>query len=104
MKLIDTHAHIYLPEFGKDQDGILQSAEKQGVNLILMPAIDSSTHESMLQLEKTYPSKYMAMMGLHPCSVKADYHGELKTAAAYLAKRKFIAVGEIGLDLYWDKT
>lgn len=102
--MIDTHAHIYLPEFEKDRENMLQSAEKDGVERILMPAIDSSTHESMLELEKKHPSKCLAMMGVHPCSIKADYRGELETAATWLVKKGFVAVGEIGLDLYWDKT
>jgi len=102
--MIDTHAHIYLPEFEKDRENMLQSAEKDGVERILMPAIDSSTHEFMLELEKKHPSKCLAMMGVHPCSIKADYRGELQTAAAWLVKKGFVAVGEIGLDLYWDKA
>ncbi len=104
MNLIDTHSHIYLPEFETDRDSMLQRAEKEGVRKVLMPAIDSETHENMLKLEHKFPGVCIAMMGLHPCSVKSNFREELKTARAYLDKRPFIAIGEIGLDFYWDKT
>lgn len=103
MLLTDTHSHIYLPEFDKDRDLLLEGAEKEGIRTILLPAIDSGTHDQMLRLEEAHPN-CMAMMGLHPCSVKEDFLAELKTAREFLEKRPFIAVGEIGLDLYWDKT
>jgi TatD DNase family protein len=70
----------------------------------LLPAIDSETHESLIKLEEAYPGRCVAMMGLHPCSVKENYREELSIARNYLAQRSFIAVGEIGLDFYWDKT
>ena len=104
MNLIDTHSHIYLPEFDSDREVMLQRAEKEGVGKILMPAIDSETHENMLKLEHKHAGVCIAMMGVHPCSVKSNYREELKTARAYLEKRPFIAIGEIGLDFYWDKT
>jgi TatD DNase family protein len=104
MNLIDTHSHIYLPEFDADSEAMLQRAEKEGVRKILMPAIDTQTHENMFKLEHKYPGVCIAMMGVHPCSVKNNYKEELKTARAYLEKRSFIAIGEIGLDFYWDKT
>lgn len=104
MSLIDTHSHIYLPEFDADRVAMLERAEKEGVTRILMPAIDSGTHTAMLQLEKDHPSLCQAMMGVHPCSVRENYADELKTAREWLEKRPFKAVGEIGLDFYWDKT
>lgn len=104
MKLIDTHSHIYLQEFEPDRGKILERAEKEGIRKILLPAIDSSTHEEMLKLEEENPSICLSMMGLHPCSVKENYREELKIARDYLEKRPFKAVGEIGLDFYWDKT
>lgn len=104
MKLIDTHSHIYLPEFANDRAAMLQRAEKEGVEIILLPAIDSETHESLIRLEATYPGRCLAMMGLHPCSVKENYREELVIARNYLVQRPFKAVGEIGLDFYWDKT
>lgn len=104
MMLIDTHSHIYLPEFDPDRQLMLEKAEKAGIRQILMPAIDSSTHEAMLKLEAGQPMTCIAMMGLHPCSVKENYRDELKTASSYFEKRSFTAVGEIGLDFFWDKT
>lgn len=83
---------------------MLEKAEKEGVSKILMPAIDSSTHTVMLELEEERPLICVSMMGLHPCSVKENYLFELKIVRDYLEKRSFKAVGEIGLDFYWDKT
>ena len=102
--LIDTHSHIYLDEFIKDREKIIQNAEKESVTKILMPAIDSSSHSNMLELEAKLPGSCISMMGLHPCSVKDNYKEELKIAREYLDGRSFIGVGEIGLDFYWDKT
>ena len=104
MNLIDTHSHIYLSEFETDRETMLQRAEKEGIAKILMPAIDTETHENMLKLEQKHPGICFAMMGVHPCSVKSNYKEELKAARAYLENRPFIAIGEIGLDFYWDKT
>ncbi len=104
MTLVDTHSHIYLPEFEEDRQAMLGRASNQGVEKILMPAIDSATHQDQLDLEKAYPEQCISMMGLHPCSVKENYKEELAIARTWLEKRPFIAVGEIGLDFYWDKT
>lgn len=104
MTIIDTHSHIYLPEFETDWAHMLERAEKEGIRNINMPAIDSSTHGAMLKLEEENPSVCLSMMGLHPCSVKENYLEELKIARDYLEKRLFIAVGETGLDFFWDKT
>lgn len=104
MEITDTHTHIYLEEFAGDRKDMLNRAELEGVRKILMPAIDSETHEQMLETERLFPGKCFAMMGLHPCSVKANFKEELEVVKKYLAQRKFIAVGEIGLDFYWDKT
>lgn len=102
MYLVDTHAHIYLPEFDPDREAMLETAEKEGVGKIFMPAIDSSTHDFMLKAERPGHPTCSAMMGLHPCSVKEDYEKELGIARSYLERRKFIAIGETGLDFYWD--
>lgn len=83
---------------------MLEKAEKEGVSKILMPAIDSSTHTLMLELEEERPLTCISMIGLHPCSVKENYLFELKIVRDYFEKRSFKAVGEIGLDFYWDKT
>lgn len=104
MSLIDTHSHIYLEEFDADREQIIQFAGKESVNRILLPAVSAETHEAMLKTEADFPGVCQAMMGLHPCSVKENYLDELKIVRQYLEKRKFIAVGEIGLDFYWDKT
>ncbi len=104
MRLVDTHAHIYLEEFDRDKPGMLQRAEEEGVEKIFLPAIDSGTHARMLNLEAEYPGQCISMMGLHPCYVKDNYEEELKIVEDYLAQRPFAAVGEIGLDFYWDRT
>ena len=102
--IIDTHSHIYLPEFDADRDAMLMRAENEGINLILMPAVDQETYLAMLKTEESFPGKCFSMMGLHPCSVKEGYKQELKKAEEYLEKRRFVAVGETGLDFYWNKT
>lgn len=104
MKLIDTHCHLYLNEFKNDIEQVIQSAESLAVYKFYLPAIDSEVIDDMLQLEKKYPNICFAMMGLHPCSVKENYKEELKIAEDWLNKKKFAAIGEIGLDFYWDKT
>ena len=101
--MIDTHAHVYLPEFDEDRSEMIQRAYKNGVEKILMPAIDSSTHAAMLKVENTF-SGCISMIGLHPCSVKENFEEELNIVDEYLNKRPFVAIGEIGLDYYWDKT
>lgn len=102
MNWIDSHAHIYSSEFDTDRNEAIKRSKEAGVDRILMPAIDSSTHEAMLRLENQFPGTCISMMGLHPCSVKANYEEELRTAENYLLKQKFVAIGEIGLDFYWD--
>lgn len=101
--LIDTHSHVYLPEFDGDRPEMINRAVDAGISRVLMPAIDLSTHEAMLETENSYAS-CEAMMGLHPCSVKDNYEDELHVVEKYLAERKFVAVGETGLDFYWDLT
>lgn len=104
MQLIDTHAHLYSNQFNNDRQEILDRARTAGLDKILLPAIDSSTHERMHELESANPGFCISMMGLHPCSVKEDYETELKIIEGHLATRRYIAVGEIGLDFYWDLT
>src|SRR5687768_4057778 len=104
MTVIDSHSHIYLPEFDSDRKEMLERAGKEQISKILMPAIDSATHRDMMTLEEQFPSVCISMMGLHPCSVKDNYLDELALVSQWLAKRKFVAIGEIGLDFYWDKT
>jgi len=104
MNFIDTHSHIYLTDFDQDRQAVLERADKAGIRTILMPAIDSSTHAAMLQMEEEFPQKCVSMMGLHPCSVLENYDVELNNAEQFFLKRKFVAVGETGLDFYWDLT
>jgi TatD DNase family protein len=104
MRFIDTHAHLYSTPIKENIEGIMKNAMDNGIDTIIMPAIDSTTLEAMLEVEKTYPQNTIAMMGLHPCSVKENVKEELAIIEAQLQKRKFIAIGEIGLDYYWDKT
>lgn len=104
MNLIDTHSHIYTSEFDTDRPQMLERAEKEGVSKIFLPAIDSGSHGQMLRLEEENPGRCFSMMGIHPCSVKENFKEELQIARQFLEKRPFKAVGEIGLDFYWDKT
>lgn len=102
--LIDTHAHIYLDAFSADIDAVMQQALAQEIKYILLPNIDSTTIEDLNRLCYEYPTTCRPMMGLHPGSVKADYEEELALIRRHLLKDKYIAVGEIGIDLYWDRT
>ncbi len=103
--MIDTHTHLYSEEFDEDRNEMIQRALNKGVSKFFLPAIDSSTHRKMLDLETQYPNQIFAMMGLHPCYVKPEnWERELKIVEDYLDERKFPAIGEIGIDLYWDKT
>lgn len=104
MQFIDTHAHVYAPELASDIELVIKNAISTGIEKILMPAIDSASLEAMLKVEQQFPNHCIAMMGLHPCYVKENYQEELALVETWLAKRKFIAIGEIGLDFYWDKT
>lgn len=100
---IDTHAHIYAKEFDNDRSDMLRRCEDVHVDKIFMPNVDHTSIDAMLDLESRW-SHCVAMMGLHPCSVKKNFERELYIVEAWLGKRKFAAVGEIGTDLYWDKT
>ncbi|SRR6266487_2566798 len=104
MKIVDTHCHLYLDEFKTDIDAVIERAKKAGVEKFYLPAIDSDVTDHMLALEAAFSEECFAMMGLHPCSVKENYKDELRNVQEWLHKRSFAAVGEIGLDFYWDKT
>jgi len=102
--ITDTHTHLYSSQFDEDRDQMMQRALDAGVSRFFIPAIDSSYTESMLALEKNYPNNVFLMMGLHPTSVKENYKEELAHVREMIDKRSFYAIGEIGIDLYWDKT
>ncbi|WP_116126087.1 TatD family hydrolase [Lewinella sp. IMCC34183] len=102
--LIDTHTHLYSDKFSADREAVLQRAWDSGVGLALLPAIDRSTHEQMVALEAAHPERCLAMIGLHPVSVGGDYEAELAEVRRRLEERRWVAIGEIGMDLYWDKT
>ncbi len=102
--MIDTHAHIYTAEFDKDRDHVMQRAVAQGVEKVLLPNINLDSIKPMLATEALYPEICRSMMGLHPCYVDNDVKQTLATIYSWFGKHNFIAVGEIGIDLYWDKT
>lgn len=104
MKLVDTHTHLYVEEFREDIESVIERALAEGVEKFYLPAIDSSENVALLNLEKKFPDKMFAMAGLHPCSVKENFKEELKKIEQQLSEREFAAIGETGLDFYWDKT
>jgi len=105
MNFIDTHTHLFLKQFKDDIDDVIDIAIRSGITKMFLPNINSETTDSMLQLCKKYPENCFAMMGLHPCDVKKEtMEKELLHVEEMLEKEKFISVGEIGLDLYWNKT
>lgn len=104
MRLIDTHCHLYSKEFDRDREEMLHRAEKEGVERFYLPMVDSGSRAALLDLEARCPGRCVGMTGLHPCSVKEDYVTELRLVEADLAARNWAAVGEIGLDFYWDRT
>ena len=104
MKLIDTHTHLYSDAFAEDRNEMIERAIADGVDKFYIPAIDSQTTQAMYDLEQAFPDRMYLMMGLHPTSVKENYEEELSHVEEELAKRKFYAIGEIGIDLYWDQS
>lgn len=104
IQFTDTHTHLYSEEFNEDRDDMIARAIHQGVNRLFVPSIDSSYTLQMYALENQYPQHVFLMVGLHPCYVKENYQEELAHVEKELATRTFAAIGEIGIDLYWDKT
>ncbi|MFW2136612.1 TatD family hydrolase [Chryseobacterium sp. TY4] len=103
--MIDTHTHLYSEQFDDDRAAMIQRALEKGVEKFMLPAIDSESHEKMLSLEADYPNQMFAMMGLHPCSVQSEsWDKELDIVKNYIDQRDYVAIGEIGIDLYWDKS
>jgi TatD DNase family protein len=104
MFLIDTHTHIYLPEFDADRDEVVERSVSSGIVKLLMPNIDVNSVKSMLSAENRYRGICYPMIGLHPTSVREDYVLQLDALEKLFSEHKFVAIGEIGIDLYWDKT
>lgn len=102
--VIDTHTHLYLKEFAADIDDVINRAKNLKINNFFLPAIDSSYTESMIALKNAYPDIMHLMAGLHPCSVKDNYLEELSHVENVLKNHAIVAIGEIGIDLYWDKS
>lgn len=102
--MIDSHAHIYLEQFDQDRGEMIERAKSVGISKIFMPNIDSGSIDRMLKTEDEFPEFCIPMMGLHPCSINKDFEKELKIVEDNLSKRKWSAIGEIGIDLYWDKS
>ncbi|REA64283.1 hydrolase TatD [Dyadobacter luteus] len=102
--MIETHAHIYSEDYNEDRETMLERAWNAGISQIWMPNCDHATIEPMMALADQYPDQCLPMIGLHPCYVKEDFEKELAVVEQWLSKRKFIAIGEIGMDLFWDKT
>ena len=102
--MIDTHCHLYAEELLGDLELIMERADKVGVNKFYLPAIDSSTHDAMMKLEENFAGRCFSMIGLHPCSVKENYVNELDVINQLLRQRVFAAIGETGLDFYWDTS
>jgi TatD DNase family protein len=105
MKFIDTHTHLYLKQFSEDIDVVIANSISSGIDKLFLPNINSETTKSMLDLCEKHPETCYAMMGLHPCDVKSEsMEKELFHVEEMLKEKKFVAVGEIGIDLYWDKS
>lgn len=104
MILTDTHTHLYSEQFKEDIDEVVQKAINLGISRFFLPNIDSGYTDDLLALTKKYPDNMFPMMGLHPCSVKADYQQELEQVEKMLSEHQVVAIGEIGIDLYWDNT
>ncbi len=104
MMITDTHTHLYSEAFEEDRKDVIARALESGTQRFFIPAIDSSYTDAMLALEKAYPDNMYLMMGLHPTHVKANYRNELAHVEEMLQRHTFYAVGEIGIDLYWDKS
>jgi TatD DNase family protein len=103
VKIVDTHTHLYLDKFKEDIDKVISRAKENGVSKFIFPAIDSSHFENMHNLKNRYPENIYLMTGLHPTDVKENYKEELDFVTKTLKNHNYVAVGEIGIDLYWDK-
>lgn len=104
MQFIDTHTHLFLSEFEEDRTRVIKNAKSEGVQKLLLPNVDSTTIDGLSDMVKTYPDICVPMAGLHPTSVKSDFLQEIDLVKDFMSKNKVCAIGEIGIDLYWDKS
>ena len=104
MPFIDTHCHLFLKEFEADAEQVVEKSVKANVTKMVLPNVDSSTISLLLQLYKKFPENLFPAIGVHPCSVKENFQDELLFHRKYIEVIKFVAIGEVGIDLYWDKT
>lgn len=104
MQFVDSHSHLFLREFDHDREEVIQRAREQGVGAVCLPNVDSSTIDPLMKLVQKHPGYCYPMMGLHPTSVKGNYKEELAIIETQLKKHDYIAIGEVGIDLYWDKS
>ena len=104
MSFTDTHTHLYLEQFNDDIDSVIENSISSNVNRLFLPAINSSHTESMFLLKERYPENIFLMSGLHPCYVEANFLDEIKHVEMIINENEIVAIGEIGIDLYWDKT
>lgn len=104
MYFIDTHTHLFLPEFDEDREEVIERAFQNNVNKVFLPNVDAKTIKSLIDLAEKFPNQCYPMMGLHPTSVDENYEVQLDIIEDWIGKYKFCAVGEIGIDMYWDKT
>ncbi|NPD46124.1 MULTISPECIES: TatD family hydrolase [unclassified Lentimicrobium] len=104
MILLDTHTHLYLPEFDEDRAEMLERASQQGVQKMILPNIDSESIPKIQKMRREFPDYCVASMGLHPTSVKENFEEELKACYEELKNGQYMAIGEMGIDLYWDKS
>ena len=102
--MIDTHSHIYLEEFDNDREAVVEHARKAGLRHLVLPNVDMHTYDAMVGTHEAYPGYTSMAMGLHPTSVEADWIEQLDATESHFDDHKFVAVGEVGIDLYWDST
>ncbi len=104
MKFIDTHSHLFSEEFDEDIDLVIKKCSENGVYKVLLPNVDATTVNRLHNLIEKYPDICLPMMGLHPCSVTNDFEKDLENIKNNFNSRKYVGVGEVGIDLYWDKS
>ena len=104
VRLIDTHNHLYADAFDEDREAVIKRSIENGVDRVLLPNIDLDSIEKMHAVEDAYPENIKSMMGLHPCDVKGNYKEVLASMYPWIAKRNYVGIGEVGMDLHWDAT